>query len=52
MKKININAKMKQLNDKSKLTLIVELTAEQKDLFVLENGVQPTGMITIIIKEV
>jgi len=47
-----IKATLKQHNNKTSLTLVLELTQEQKDLFLLENGEQPKEMIKIIIKEV
>lgn len=42
-----IKATLKQHNNKTKLKLVLKLTTEQRELFLLEKGVQPTNLITI-----
>ena len=46
----NVNGILTQHNDKSKLTLRLKLTDEQKELFLLENGEQPKDMITVMVE--
>ena len=47
-----IKAKITQHNDKRGLKVVLYLTAEQKEIFLLDNGSQPEGMIQIEVKEV
>ena len=48
----NIKSKLTQTNNKGNLTLTIELTKEQRNLFLLEKGTAPQNLFKIIIKEV
>ncbi len=46
-----ISGKMKQKKNKSNLTIVLNLTKEQMNEFLLERGEQPKGMFKVIVKE-
>jgi len=51
MDKQNVKARISCLKDKSKLTVILYMTKEQRELFLVEKGSQPT-MYEVFVKEV